>query len=56
MYMEGTQMDKKTTDKELKELSKKYEKVCAKLEQLNEQAFELEKEIHRKSLEVKKND
>ena len=31
----------------LKKLEKEYEKVCDKLEQLNERAFELEKEIRR---------
>lgn len=31
--------------KELKKLKKEYERVCNKLEQLNEKAFELEKEI-----------
>lgn len=31
--------------KELKKLKKDYEKVCEKLEQLNDRAFELEKEI-----------
>jgi len=32
-------------EKKIKELSKDYEKVCEKLEQLNERAFELEKEL-----------
>jgi len=29
----------------LKQLQKKYDKVCERLEKLNDQAFELEKEI-----------
>jgi len=33
------------TKKELKRAQRKYQKVCDKLEQLNEEAFELEKEI-----------
>jgi hypothetical protein len=33
-------------DKKLQKLIKKYNKVCYKLEQFNEQAFELEKEMH----------
>lgn len=32
-------------EQELKKLEKEYEKVCEKLERLNERAFELEKEI-----------
>ena len=31
--------------KELKKAKRRYEKICLKLEQLNEEAFELEKEI-----------
>jgi len=29
----------------LKQLTKEYEKICEKIEQLNEEAFALEKEI-----------
>lgn len=30
---------------EIKKLEKKYSKICERLEQLNERAFELEKEL-----------
>jgi len=41
-------------NKELKQVIKKYDKTCEKLEQLNEQAFSLEQEImYLKSKEMK---
>ena len=42
MIVRYFKMDNKDT---LKKLQKEYDKVCEKLEQLNERAFELEKEM-----------
>ena len=44
-------------NKKLKKLIKEYEKVCDKLDQLNNRAFELEQEIHyQESILKDKND
>lgn len=53
--MSKSKVDKQFV-KELIKLKKEYEKICTKIEHLNDRAFELEKEIDRNLREEEKNE